>query len=213
MATSKGARRVNKTKSSSWIYSDIEMLSLFITRTEMFVHPVNRDTIVSFVSGYQAGRGERFDFDTPLKLLMADKYKTYYSSDGWPGQIERYAKKKSIGWVMAFSRIMIELIGGQAPNDRAQRKAGKIFRSGIESLIARIQESGDPWFNDSWTEDWMSLCLVSDKWFRTLWTEGEWLVIKAIDMAVRREKVFVEGSYLPRPALVKLRDRYISESN
>jgi hypothetical protein len=114
---------------------------------------------------------------------------------------------------MAFSRIMIELIGGQAPNDRAQRKAGKIFRSRIESLIDRIKESGDPRFNDSWTEDWMSLCLVYDKWFRTLWTEGEWLVIKAIDMAVRREKVFVEGSYLPRPALVKLRDRYVSESN
>lgn len=170
--------------------------------------PDDKNQIISWISGYETGRGNRLGFGLNVKLLMHGKYKIPYSNDGWPGQIERYARKRSMRWPVAFRRITIELIGNLAPGDNARKKAGKMLKSRIGSMIDRIHPSGNPWFNDSWIEEWKSLCLVENKWFRTLWTKQEWTVIKAIDAAVGQRKVFRPGTFLPRPELLKLKERY-----
>lgn len=170
--------------------------------------PDDKNQIISWISGYEAGRGNRLGFGLNVKLLMRGKYKTPYSNDGWPGQIERYARKNSMSWPVAFRRITIELIGNLAPGDSARKKAAQMLKSRIGSIIDRIHPSGNPWFNDSWIAEWKSLCLVENKWFRTLWSKQEWLAIKAIDTAVQQRKVFKPGTFLPRPELLKLKERY-----
>ncbi|MES2587783.1 MAG: hypothetical protein V4622_02315 [Bacteroidota bacterium] len=68
----------------------------FITRTGMFINPVDEKNVVSFINGYELGTKQECDFTQLLKQLLTDKYKISYSSDGWPGQISRLAKKTII---------------------------------------------------------------------------------------------------------------------
>jgi hypothetical protein len=192
-----------------WSGTDIAQLVHFVTHTRMYIaYPENRDNIVSLITGYQLGRGKRFDFESPVKFLMAKKYKIEYSSDGWPGQIERYAAKQSTRWVITFKRITIELIGDHTQHEVARKKAGKMLKLAMESLINRIEAPGGPWFNDHWIESWKSLCLIENKWFKTLWTKRQWSVIKAVDAAVYREQIFVAGTYRPQPNLLRLKEVY-----
>jgi hypothetical protein len=192
-----------------WSSPDIAQLVHFVTHTGMYIaYPENRDNILSLITGYQLGRGKRFDFESPVKLIMTKKYKIEYSGDGWPGQIERYATKKSASWVTTFKRITIELISEHTQHDVARKKAGNMLMLAMESLIDRIEAPGHPWFNDQWVENWKSLCLIENKWFKTLWTKRQWSVIKAIDAAVYREQIFIAGTRRPQPDLLRLKEVY-----
>jgi len=85
----------------------------------------------------------------------------------------------------------------------------EILKSIIVSLIGRINAVGDPWFNDSWIEEWLSLCSVKSKWFRQLWTNNEWMIIKSIDKHVQADNTFIkEGNNIPTTQLVELKEQF-----
>ena len=78
----------------------------------------------------------------------------------------------------------------------------------IVGLIKRIDENGDRWFNEWWTEEWMSLCLVNFDWFKNLWTSEELRVVQAIDNVVSSRRVFSEkDGKLPSRELISLREQ------
>lgn len=47
----------------------------FVTRTGMYIYPVDETNVVSFVHGYELGTKNKCDFTLLLKRLFTDKYK------------------------------------------------------------------------------------------------------------------------------------------
>lgn len=199
-------RKASRTKDTSdllacWTNTDIIQLMYFSVLTRMCVHPVNKDTIVSLVHGYELGRGNKLDLTLHIRQLMTKKYKIEYSSDGWPGQIERYAKKKSMSWVIAFRQIIIGLIWQQG-QEPGLKKFGRKLKSRIGSLIDQIETPYRSSVNASWIEEWTSICMIENKRFSELWSRQEWTIIKAIDAAVQQGEA--AGDF------IELKHRYTS---
>lgn len=80
----------------------------FIERTAMYVDPVNKDTVTSFINGYECGLADK-GFTTSIQSRLSEHYKVEYSSDGWPGQIKRWAESINLSWIDAFRKIASEL--------------------------------------------------------------------------------------------------------
>lgn len=179
-----------------------------VTRIGMYIHPVDDKNIVSFIHGYELGTKNKCDFTLLLKQQLSNKYKIVYSSDGWPGQIGRLAKKVSSSWVMVFRKMALEIVATEHQG-ALDKEASKILKTKIVSLIRQINIAGTPHFNNKWIEEWLSLCLVKSKWFKDLWTEKEWPIVKSIDKQVHSNNVFVNtDGFIPTPELQMLKDRY-----
>ena len=182
----------------------------FITLTGMFINPVDDKNVESFVHGYELGTKHRCDFTQLSKQLLTDKYNIRYSSDGWSGQITRLAKKLSLSWVTTFKRTALEIVANERYGG-LNKEMTEILRKRIVSLIGRINALGDPWFNDSWTEEWLSLCSAKSKWFKQLWSDNEWTIIKSIEKLVQADNIFTnKGNHLPSEQLLKLKVRFDS---
>jgi hypothetical protein len=136
--------------------ADKTNLLQFITMTGMFINPVDEKNVVSFIHGYELGTKHRCGFSQLSKQLLADKYKINHSSDGWPEQITRLAKKQSLSWLTTFKRVALEIVADER-HGGLNKPMKDILKKRILSLIGRVNPLGDIWFNDSWTEEWLSL--------------------------------------------------------
>ena len=83
---------------------EIEILDHFLTKTSMWIHPINEATIVSFIHGFEA-RASKKTFTTKVQKYLESEYDIYGSNLGWPQQIRIYSEKNSITWVEAFLEI------------------------------------------------------------------------------------------------------------
>ncbi len=180
----------------------------FITRTSMFVNPVDNFNVVSFIHGYELGRKRKCDLTQLIKQLLKQKYNVSYSSDGWPGQITRQAKNLSLSWVTTFKITVLEIL--------ADEREGGLDKSMIDILknriiwhIGRVNADGDPWFDENWSEEWFSICSIESKWFKQLWTDNEWVLIKSIDKLVKSDNIFnIKGGKIPTHQLLKLKEQF-----
>jgi hypothetical protein len=187
---------------------DKKLILQFITLTGMFINPVEDKNVVSYIHGYQAGTKHKCDFTQLTKQLLTEKYKITYSSDGWPGQVTRLAKKLSLSWVIVFKRTALEILADER-NGGLDKAMLAILKKRIISLIERVNALGAPWFNDSWTEEWLSLCSIKHKWFKQAWTDKEWTIIKSIDKLVNADNIFIsKGQHIPTQELIKLKEQY-----
>jgi hypothetical protein len=185
----------------------------FITKTGMYIYPVDDKNIESFIHGYELGTKQKCDFTTLSKQYLIDNFKIIYSNDGWPGQIKRLAKKKSTSWVVTFKQIALNIIA-EEQNSESLTLLKKILKPRIESKIERINMLGNPWLNDSWVEEWLSLCLVKRDWFKKIWNNEEFLIIESIQKLVQNKKAFEEGSQnIPTQKLLDLKERYQKLTN
>jgi hypothetical protein len=181
----------------------------FITLTGMFINPVDDNNVVSYIHGYEAGTKHKCDFMQLSKQLLTDKYKIKYSSDGWSGQITRLAKKLSLNWITTFKRTALEIVADEQ-YDGLDKAMTAILKKRIISLIGRVNElGGDPWFNESWSEEWLSLCSIKHKWFKQLWTDNEWTIIKSIDKHIQSDNIYSNKSeHIPTLELLKLKEQF-----
>ncbi|RXK62073.1 hypothetical protein ESA94_03415 [Lacibacter luteus] len=152
----------------------------FVTRTGMYINPVDIHNIQSFVTGYEIGRKGKCRFYELSKNLLSTKYKIKYLSDGFIGQIKRLAEKQSISEVVVFKNIAIETIA----LDELDIEVGKVLKSRVAELINRIDKAGHPWYNETWKDSWLSLVFVTKAWYRQLWSKEEFSIIKAIEKEV-----------------------------
>lgn len=80
------------------------MLSFFIQRMEMFLPLIDKNNIISFIHGYEAGINEKRITEN-ITALLSKKYKIDYDTLGWPEQIQKYTFKNSVNWIEAFKQI------------------------------------------------------------------------------------------------------------
>lgn len=179
------------------------LLLRFITRTGMFIGTQDKSNIVSFIGGYELG-SPTCDFSNPFKQFVEDKFNIPSGATGWEGQIERLSEKRSQTWLRTFKQVSLQFITDSDFKD-LEEELSKTVKTRIQSLIERIDEQGNPWFNDWWVEEWQSLCLLHLDCFKQMWTTEELRLVEAIDNIVRSNKVFSEKNRsLPSKELIQL---------
>ena len=82
----------------------LKILESFIERTSMWVNPIDRTTITSFIHGFEAGTDNK-SFTSSLKSHLESEHHIYGSSQGWPNQVLLYAEKKEMNWNDAFFEL------------------------------------------------------------------------------------------------------------
>ena len=183
---------------------DKENLMHFITRMGMYISIEDRNNVISFITGYETGSNCSFILN--IKNLLDDIYKINGSNGGWPNQISLFGTKNNISWIQAFKKIALEII---IDNIELDSDLSKILRTRIESLIHKINLSGDPKFNDSWQNEWIGLCLLENLWFKKIWNEYELSVIIEIDREVKLGNVFNQnGNLIPSQSLLIQKKRW-----
>ncbi len=184
------------------------LLLRFITHPGMYITIQDKSNVVSFTTGYEMGV-KTCDFSNLFKSFIEEKFKIKSGATGWSGQIEMLSEILSQSWFRTFKQVTLQFITDNETSD-LKDELNKTIKSRLQALVERIDAKGNPWFNDSWTEEWQSLCLLSFEWFKQLWNAEELKVLQAIDKAVCSKKVFAdENNTLPTKELVELR-RYFN---
>lgn len=183
-------------------------LLLFITRTSMFIPCVDEKNVISFIHGFEIGSKDSCDFTKLLKTHFAENLAIPSSSDGWSGQIKRFANKKLMDWTTAFKQVGLEVLASEQ-NGGLDIEMQGIIKSRILALIEKISESGDPYFDKSWIEEWESLCSTKKVWFKKLWTDNEFKIIKSIAQEINNNRVFEDWKpFRPTEKLLELRNKF-----
>jgi hypothetical protein len=88
---------------------EINTLELFLERTSMWINPIDRSTITSFIYGFEAGI-ENKSFTSNLKNYLESKHKIYGSNQGWPNQVFLYSEQRAMKWSDAFFELGKEIL-------------------------------------------------------------------------------------------------------
>jgi hypothetical protein len=179
----------------------------FITRTGMYINPVDNINITSFINGYLLADDE-CDFLQIYKNLLIKKYNIPYTSDGWPGQTTRFCNVQLLDWVVAFKQISLEIII-ENQDKNLDPELIKILKSRITSLIKKIDTNNNIWFNNQWEKEWISLCIIQNPVFKLMWTKDEWEIIYCITKIVQLDSIFYKDNINTSiDKLKSLRDQY-----
>lgn len=88
---------------------DVEIFEHFLNKPSMWIHPVNKSTIVSFINGFEAGINNK-EFTEKLKLHIESKYDVFGSNQGWPNQISIISSNKNEHWNEVFKEIGLHIL-------------------------------------------------------------------------------------------------------
>jgi len=83
---------------------ELKTLDLFINRTSMWINPIDKNTITSFIHGFEAGTDKK-SFTSLLKNYLESEHNIYGSNQGWPNQVLLYAEKNDLSWSDAFFEL------------------------------------------------------------------------------------------------------------
>jgi hypothetical protein len=181
----------------------------FIVRTPMFIVPQDKNNIVSFLHGYEYG-DRTSNLSALLKDFLTRKFNIPEVSTGWPGQIERLARRQAQHWVRTLKQVILELITEAGIEDLKEALDETIKRR-VQALIERLDPKGHPRFNEDWPEEWQILCVLNFEWFNHLWTPEELSAIQAIDKAVAAQKIFSDHeNTLPTAEMAQLKEQFFS---
>lgn len=164
------------------IEHEIELLR-FITRTGMYISPINRDTIISFIHGFESGSFNR-EFSEGFRQYLANKYRIRTGATGWPGQIDQLTEKRSENWLITFNQCALDFIISDSPNDLTEEVSG-LLRLRIQTLTERILANEKFPGNE---EEWLSLYCFENPWFRELWSNEEWEILLSVFQKLESRK-------------------------
>ena len=72
---------------------DLNTLMHFITRTEMYIGKVSKESVISFIHGYEIGTEEKCNISGSISDLLSNEFNIEKMATGWIGQIEEYSKQ------------------------------------------------------------------------------------------------------------------------
>lgn len=93
-------------------YTNHELLTFFLKRMGMYIHPINRNTIVSFIHGFETAARSR-TFTEELKNYLEISYQIYGSNQGWPRQVELLAENWGVSWEDGFVQVATVILEKQ----------------------------------------------------------------------------------------------------
>lgn len=181
----------------------------FILRPRMFIKVADENSIVSFIEGYEFGQNLECDFTEQLKKHLINNFKITYSNDGWPGQITRYSKKKSISWVTTFRQFGLEILTSDE-NGGLTEEMQELIKMRIQNLIKNIG-CENPWFKEEWANECIALFAIKSTWFKNLWNKWEYAALKSILRVIKQGQAFEGLFFKPTKALLDLKTKFTGD--
>ena len=189
---------------------DIEILLLFITRTEMYTMKDEKGHIISFVTGYEIGRNGKCNFSTQISELLEKEFKIEKRAMGWNGQIIEFEKKNKLNWETAFKQIGLKVLSKYFQG-KSKRKFEKIIKSVIHIKINQIEivkfenQKGEiNRFGKKWINKWLGLVAIKEKWFQEIWTNKELEIISKINIEIAKIENKEHEKIIANKELIKL---------
>ncbi len=87
---------------------DAKLLTQFLRRTGMYVSPITRDNITSFMVGYEIGSRYKCQFTDLIYQKLEEQYQ--FKSNSWPDQVNQYAGAETLDWIQAFLTIATDVL-------------------------------------------------------------------------------------------------------
>lgn len=83
----------------------------FNTRMSMHIGgPITRESIVSYLQGYQSAAGSDCDFLGSMSKILRERYGLLENNWGWWGQLQSLAEKLELDWIEAYYLISFEVL-------------------------------------------------------------------------------------------------------
>lgn len=159
---------------------DLELLWNFTLRIPMFIVVVNRDTVSSFIQGYEIGRNNECNFIEKISDSINDEYKIEKSSSVWSVHIDRLAEKIGADWVTTFKKQSFKILTKEF-DKKMQNEFSDSIRKRINSKINCVGN----YIHKFWMTDWFGIVDLEANWFQEIWSEKELKLITALDKELK----------------------------
>jgi hypothetical protein len=142
----------------------------------MYTGKENRDTIMSFLYGYEIGRSGQCEFIEKLSKSIAQEYGIEKLATGCWGQIEMTARELETDWVTIFKKQSIKVLTTEF-SDLIDEELILSFKKRIVGKTGRVNNH----FRKYWITDWFGIIDLSADWFKKMWTKRELEMITNIE--------------------------------
>ena len=189
---------------------DINTLWLFTLRIGMYTGKENRDTISSFLHGYEIGRDDECHFIEKLSESIEEEYKIDCRATGWIGQIERLAEMLETDWVTVFKKQSLKIL-----TDNFTESITIEFTNSIKKRINGKMLGVKNHFRRDWITDWFGIVNFEADWFNEIWSKKELQLLREIEKElmsfgkVREIKIQIEAT----EKLINLCEKMYEEMN
>lgn len=102
---------------------DIHTLIRCHTRPSMYFYSNSKESVISFICGYEIGCAGACNFTDLLSKHLADHHHIKPDSGCWPGQVSRLAQQRDLGWLDVYYLVSSVVLENAytSLNDAAER--------------------------------------------------------------------------------------------
>jgi len=159
---------------------DLKLLWLFTFRIGMYTGKTNRDTVMSFLYGYETGRHGLCKFTEKLSTSIYEEFGVEKLATGLLGQIIVTAEKLDSNWIAIFKQQSLKTLLEEFPTP-IEKRAINFFKSKVIG-IANYKEKS---IREHRIRDWLDFIALSSDWFKKMWTEKELKIITEIEKELK----------------------------
>ena len=159
---------------------DLRLLWNFTLRIGMYTGKENKERVVSFLYGYEIGRGNQCSFIEQLSQSIDENYKIKIKATGWSGQIDMLAEKLDTDWITIFKKQSLNVIIAKS-SDTLKIELVYYLR---QRIIAKMHVV-DNHFRNDWITDWFGIVGLETKWFKEFWSKKELNLITKLESELR----------------------------
>ena len=175
---------------------------MFTLRIGMYTGIENKNTVSSFLHGYEIGRENECKFIEELIKSIEGEYRIESRATNWIGQIERLAEKLETDWITIFKRQSLKILTNKFSDPIRQEFAISIKKR-INGKMLGVKNH----FRRDWITDWFGITDLKAKWFKDLWLDEELKLLNEIEEEIKMTygKVrAIETSVKPTKKLINL---------
>lgn len=147
---------------------DLKLLWMFTLRIGMYTGKENKDTVLSFLHGYEIGRNNECHFIEKLSQSIEEEYQLESRATGWIGQIERLAEQLEMDWITIFKKQSLKVLT-KAFDETEKIEFSNSIRKRINGKMSGIKHH----FQRNWITDWFGIVDLTANWFKEIWSERE----------------------------------------
>lgn len=155
---------------------DLKLLWMFTLRIGMYTGKENKDTVSSFLHGYEIGRNNECNFIEQIMKSIEEEYEIKSRATGWIGQIEMVAEKLEMDWIIIFKKQSLKFLTSKF-TEPIKIEFGISIKSRINGKMLGVENH----FRRDWITDWFGIVDLKSDWFKELWSSKELKLMKKIE--------------------------------
>ncbi len=153
---------------------------MFTLRIEMYTGKENKNTVSSFLHGYECGRDNECNFIEELVESIKEEYEIESRATGWIGLIERLADKLETDWITIFKSQSLKIL-----TVRFTEPIKKEFEKSIKKRINGKMLGVENYFRRDWITDWFGIVDLKAGWFNKMWSMKELSLMNEIEKELK----------------------------